>query len=116
MFFPAVAAIITIIGAVGFVISSLVHASGAGNFIFNASAACMVAGPLIFLFYVIVGLFLEFLSINRIPDVRITAGGPSPDVPAALPSQAAFDDWVPEGLLREHKGPLNRSTGRAAKI
>jgi hypothetical protein len=116
MFFPAVAAIITIIGTVGFVISSLVHASGAGNFIFNASAVCMVVGPLIFLFYVVIGLFLEFLSINRVPDIGIAASGASRAVPAAFPATAAFDDWVPEGLLREHKGPMNRSTGRATRI
>jgi hypothetical protein len=116
MFFPAIAAIVTLVGAAGFVLSSLVHASAAGNFIFNASAFCMVAGPLIFLCYVFIGLCLEFININRIPEVRRAARGPSPDDPVAQPGHAAFDDWIPEGLLREHKGPLNRSTGRASKI
>ena len=114
MFFPAVAAIITLVGAAGFVISSLVHASAAANFIFNASAFCMVAGPLIFLCYVVIGLWLEFVSVNRIPAVRRVARGPSPDL--AQPGPAAMDEWIPEGLLREHKGPLNRSTGRASRI
>jgi hypothetical protein len=116
MFFPALAAIVTLVGGLGFLISSLAHASGAGDFIFNASAAFMVAGPLIFLGYVFIGLCLEFINLDRPPEVQRTAGVPLVEPAVAGPGPAVFEDWIPEGLLREHKGPLNRRTGRASKI
>lgn len=109
MFFPIIAAGVTIVGVVGLVISSLAHASSAADLLFNAAAICIVVGPLIFFGYVIIGLFIEFMSINKKPDVRIAARGPSPEVPLGL---VASHEWIPEGLLRERKGPLDPSTGR----
>jgi hypothetical protein len=116
MFFPIIAAMVTLVGAVGLVISSLVSASGAGDLVFNAAAICIVVGPLIFFSYVMIGLCLEFASSNQKPEVKIAALGPSPDPLVAPLSYAAFDERLPEGLRRERKGPLNPSTGRASKI
>jgi hypothetical protein len=118
MFFPIIAAIITLVGAVGFVISSLVngHASAAGGLVFNAAAICTVVGPLIFFSYVIIGLCIEFAITNQKPEVRVAVRGPPLDVPTAPLSPVAVDEGLPEGLRRERKGPLNPSTGRAEKI
>jgi hypothetical protein len=118
MFFPIIAAIITLVGVVGFVISSLVngHASAAGDLVFNAATICIVAGPLIFFSYGIIGLCIEFASINQKHEVKIAAAGPSLDRPAAPLGHVAFDEGLPEGLQRERKGPLNPHTGRANKI
>ena len=113
MFFPTLAAIVTLVGVIGFVISSLLHASGAGDFLFNAAAICITIGPLIFFCYVIIGLCLEFASITRKTEVRIAAHVPPVNVPVGMPSHF---DWMPEGMRRERKGPLSPSTGRANKI
>jgi len=110
---------VTLVGVVGLVISSLVHASAAGELVFNAAAVCLIVGPLIFLFYVVTGLcmeFIEFASTERKPEVRISARGASLDLPLAPLSHVAFVEGLPEGLRRERKGPLNPSTGRANKI
>ncbi len=119
MFFPIIAGIVTLVGVFSLVISSLVHATAAGNLIFNAAAVCLIAGPLTFFFYVIIGLcieFIEFARTDRKPEVRISTRGPSLDVTVAPLSHVAFDERLPEGLRRERKGPLNTSTGRANKI
>jgi hypothetical protein len=119
MFVPIIAGIVTVVGVVSLVISSLVHASAASDLAFNAAAVCLVGGPLIFLFYVIIGLcieFIEFASTNQKPEIRISARVPSLDLPLAPLSHVAFDEGLPEGLRRERKGPLNPSTGRANKI
>jgi hypothetical protein len=50
MFVPIIAGIVTLVGVVALVISSLVHASAAGDLVFNAAAVCLIVGPLIFLF------------------------------------------------------------------
>jgi len=114
MFFPMLAAIVTLVGVIGFVISSLLHASGAGDFLFNAAAICLVTGPIVFFSYVIIGLYLEFKSINRKPEVTTV---PRP-VSSPMPSlgEAKSDQWIPEGLRRERKGPLGRIVGRAVNI
>jgi len=109
MFFPAVAVIITFIGAAGLVISSLFRV---GDFVFNASAVCLVAGPLVFFSYVVIGLYLEFLGTGQ--KVRATISRSHPLQAAA--SSVAFDQWTPEGLERERLGPLNRRSGRAKQI
>ena len=116
MFFPIIAAMVTLAGGVGLVISSLVHASAAADAVFNAAAICMVVGPLIFFSYVMIGLCIEFASTNQKPEVKTAARGPSLAVPAASPAHVAFDEDLPEGLRRERKGPLNPSTGRASRI
>ena len=107
---------ITLVGAVGFVISSLVSASAAGDPVFNSAAICIIVGPLVFFSYVIIGLCMEFASTDPKPEVRITMRGPSLVVPEAALSYAAVAESLPEGLRRERKGPLNPSTGRATKI
>jgi hypothetical protein len=116
MFFPIFAAMITLVGAVGFAISSLVSASAAGDPVFNSAAICMIVGPLIFFSYVIIGLCLEFASTDPKPEVRIAMRDPSLMVPEAALSHAAFAEVLPEGLRRERKGPLNPRTGRGDKI
>ena len=115
MFFPIIAAMVTLAGGVGLVISSLVYASAGADAVFNAAAICMVVGPLIFFSYVMIGLCIEFASTNQKPEAKIAARGPSLAVPAASPAHA-FDEDLPEGLRRERKGPLNPSTGRASRI
>jgi hypothetical protein len=112
LFFPTIAAAITTIGLVGFVVSSLIYSSTAGDLIFNAAAVCMAAGPLIFFSYVVVGLCIEFVRVNRKSDVSIAARAPSRDPLEVRLSHIASQVWVPEGLLRERKGPLNPATGR----
>jgi len=109
MFFPAVAVIITAMGAAGLVLSSLVRV---GDFVFNASAVCLVAGPLVFFSYVIIGLYLEFLSTGQKPRAITVRSRPL----QAAASSVAFDEWTPEGLKRERLGPLNRRSGRAKQI
>ena len=119
MVIPIIAALVTALGAGGLVLSSLIHASSVSDVIFNAASVCLVTGPLIFFAYVIFGLWMEFLEFSsggQKPDVRIVAHTPSPDVVAAVFSQAAYYDGLPEGLRRERKGPLNPSTGRASRI
>jgi hypothetical protein len=112
MFFSVVAAIVFLIGAGGLVLSSLAPIVGDG--FFNFAAACLLAGPLIFFFYVIVGLWLEFIDANRPDVVSVVASAPS-SYASALPDQFAYEQ-LPEGLQRERKGPLNRSSGRATRI
>jgi ABC-type multidrug transport system fused ATPase/permease subunit len=107
-FFPTFAAAITALGVGALVVSSLAHASAAGDWFFNVAAICMVAGPLIFFTHVIAGLWLEFASINRTFEIRRTIFA-QPLAPALWP---ALDQSIPEGLRRERKGPLNPSTGR----
>ena len=63
MFIPIVAAIVFLVGAGGLVLSSL--APIVGDSFFNFAAVCLVAGPLIFFFYVIIGLCMEFIRANR---------------------------------------------------
>ena len=114
MFIPIVAAIVTVVGAGGIVLSSLAHASAAGDAIFNVASVCLVVGPLIFFAYVIIGLCMEFLSTNRV-GAGIVALGSSSGVRAPPLSQAAYDEGLPEGLRRERMGPMNPSNGRAKR-
>ncbi len=73
MFIPIVAAIVFLVGAGGLVLSSLAPIVGDG--VFNFAAVCLVAGPLIFFFYVMIGLCLEFVAVNRPAVVSIIALG-----------------------------------------
>ena len=115
MFFSTIAAIITVSGVFGLVASSLVYGSVASDFLFNAAAACTVAGPLIFFIYVVIGLCQEFANLNQSESII--------DLPRVIfePRLASIsppnvERWIPEGLRRERKGPLNRDTGRADRI
>ncbi len=110
MFIPIVAAIVFLVGAGGLVLSSL--APIVGDSVFNFAAACLVAGPLIFFFYVIIGLCVEFIQANRAPEVGVVAFGSPAYAQAAYPSHFVYDG-LPEGLRRERKGPLNPGSGRA---
>jgi hypothetical protein len=111
MVIPIVAAIVFLIGAGGLVLSSLAPIVGDG--FFNFAAVCLMAGPLIFFFYVIFGLFLEFVDASR-PSVGSTIALGQPAYGSASPGEFA-DEQIPEGLRRERKGPLNPSSGRAAR-
>ena len=114
MFIPIVAAIVTLLGAAGLVLSSLAPAL-VGDGIFNFSAVCLVAGPVMFFCYVMIGLYMEFVETNWPSAVRIVAHTRSPYASEAPPGLSAYDA-SPEGLRRERKGPMNPSSGRASKI
>ena len=109
--FPLIAATLTLVGALGLVISSLAHTSAASEPIFNAAAICLVAGPLVFFSYVVSGLWVEFLHFGREPQPVSVA--PTRPFPLATVGNETFSKWIPEGLRRQPKGPLGRSTGRA---
>ena len=113
MFIPIVAATVFLIGAGGLVLSSL--APIVGDVFFNFAAACLVTGPLIFYFYVILGLCIEFVKSNQTADVSVVAFGSPAYAQANYPSHFVYGG-LPEGLLRERKGPLNPSSGRATRI
>jgi len=100
MFFPMTAAIVTLVGAFGLVISAFVNASAA-DFIFNVAGACLIAGPLIFFGYVIIGLGIEFASAMPKSEVRIITHRPSSYVPLTSDIQTVSDEWIPERLRRE---------------
>ena len=114
MFIPIVAAIVTLLGAAGLVLSSLAPVI-VGDGIFNFSAVCLVAGPLIFFFYVMIGLYMEFVDTNWPSEVRLVAHSRSPYASETTPGLFPYDA-PPEGLQRERKGPMNPSSGRATKI
>lgn len=114
MFISIVAVIVTLLGAAGLVLSSLAPAI-VGDGIFNFSAVCLVAGPLIFFSYVMIGLYMEFVDTNWPPEVRIFAHTRSPYASEASPDLLTYDA-LPEGLRRERKGPMNPSSGRANSI
>lgn len=109
--FSLIAATLTLVGALGLVISSLAHTSAASEPIFNAAAICLVAGPLVFFSYVVIGLCVEFVRFDREPEPLSVA--PAPPSPLATVGNEAFGKWIPEGLRRQPKGPLGRNTGRA---
>ena len=100
MFFPIIAAMVTLAGGVGLVISSLVHASVAADVVFDAGGICMVVGPLIFFSYVMIGLCIEFASTNQKPEVKTAARGHSLAVPAVSPADVAFDEDLPRVTTR----------------
>ena len=110
MIIPIFAAAITFVGLGGFALSSLLPASAVNDFFFNVAAVCMVAGPVIFLMYVVIGLFVEFIGTEYKAAVAPAGRAPLHEVPVF------FIDPVPEGLRRMPKGPLNRSTGRATSV
>jgi len=113
MFAPIIAAIITLVGLVGFVTSGLVgNPTGEDGLIFYAGF--LAGGPLIFVGYVIVGLCKDFASTNQIPEGRVAVRVTNATWPR---STGAFGyEGLPEGLRRERKGPLDPGTGRANKI
>lgn len=100
------AAFLTVAGACGFGISSLIFPSGAAGPVFVAAALCTTAGPLLFFCTVMIQVMLEYWESGH-PMVRFagsTATGPQMAPPP--------DDWTPEGLLREPKGPMSPLRGR----
>jgi len=104
------AALLTLAGAGTFVTSSLFYGYFFSDFLFDAGVICFSLGPLIFLAYVLVGLWLEFYVINDVPAaVTVSPARYAPETPLYSLGLAG----LPEGLRRERKGPLNRGTGRA---
>jgi len=115
MFFSTIAAIITVNGVFGLVASSLVYGSVATDFFFNAAAACTVAGPLIFFIYVVIGLCQEFANLTQKSEsIDLSRVIFEPRLASISPQ--IVERWIPEGLRRERKGPLNRDTGRGDEI
>jgi hypothetical protein len=112
--FPLIAAVLTLVGALGLVISSLAHTSAVSEPIFNAAAVCLVAGPLVFFSYVVIGLCVEFMHFDREPEPGRVAS--TPPSPLATIDNEAIDRWIPEGLRRKPKGPLGRISGRATSF
>ena len=80
MFIPIVAAIVFLVGAGGLVLSSL--APIVGDSFFNFASFCLLAGPLIFFFYVIIGLCIEFIKSASLRLVHRPT--PRPLTPAIL--------------------------------
>ena len=111
MFISIVAAIVTMLGAGGLVLSSLAPIVGDG--FFNFAAACLVAGPLIFFFFVIFVLVLEFMQTSQPSGASTKALRQAAYAPAS--TIHFVYEQIPEGLRRERKGPLNPSSGRAIK-
>jgi hypothetical protein len=111
--FSLIAATLTLVGALGLVISSLAHTSAASEPIFNAAAICLVAGPLVFFSYVVIGLCVEFVHFDQEPEpVRVASTPP----PLASVDNETIDRWIPEGLRRKPKGPSGRISGRATSL
>lgn len=100
------AAFLTVAGACGFGISSLIFPSGAAGPVFVAAALCTIAGPLLFFCTVMIEVWLEYWASGH-PVVRFAGS-----IPTAGPSSPAADHWTPEGLLREPKGPMSPLRGR----
>ncbi len=80
MLAPKIAVVVTLIGAAGFLLLSLLHASAGNSIIFYAAVVCVLAGPLIFLSYVVIGLYMEFASTSQTPLVKRVARRPASDV------------------------------------
>jgi hypothetical protein len=114
MFVLFLATTITSVGGLALVISSFVRTGS--DSAFNVAAFCLTIGPLIFFSYVIVGLCIEFVSANRKPESARVRIPQSFDAAAACTGNVKLGKWVPEGLRRERKGPLNRVTGRAVSL
>jgi hypothetical protein len=114
MFVLFFATTVTSVGGLALVISSLVRTGS--EFAFNIAAFCLATGPLIFFSYVIVGLCIEFVSADRKPESVTVRLPRSFDAAAASAGNVKLGKWVPEGLRRERKGPLNRATGRAISL
>lgn len=101
-----VAAFLTIAGAAGFGISSLIFPSGAAGPVFVAAALFTVAGPLLFFCTVMIQVMLEYWDSGH-PSVRYAGSAAAMEA-----GPQADDDWTPEGLLRTPKGPLSPLRGR----
>jgi hypothetical protein len=101
------AAFLTVAGAVGFGISSLIFPSGAAGPVFVAAGLFTIAGPLLFFCSVMIQVLVEYWQSEH------PALGYAGPVAAAGPSSPAPDAWMPEGLLREPKGPMSPLRGRA---
>jgi len=113
MLIPIIAAILTLAGAFSLVVSSFVGTGAVGDFFFNAAAICLVAGPVIFFSYVVIGLCMEFIGIDRKPKVATFRRSPLLDSSEAPLINVKFDEWIPEGLRRERRGPLGPIYGRS---
>jgi hypothetical protein len=114
MFVPFLASALTSVGGLALVISSLVRTGS--DSAFNVAAFCLAAGPLIFFSYVVVGLCIEFVRADRKPESVTVRLPHSFDRAVASAGNVELGKWVPEGLRRERKGPLNRVRGRAISL
>ena len=101
-----IAAFLTIAGAAGFGISSLIFPSGAAGPVFVAAGLCTIAGPILFLCTVMMQVMLEYWESGR-PAVHYAGLAAATDVTPQIDA-----DWTPEGLLRTPKGPLSPLRGR----
>jgi len=97
MLVPITAAILTLVGAFSLVVSSFVGTGTVGDFFFS-------------------GLCIEFVAVNRKPEVVAQRRAPSFDSADAPPVSTKRDEWIPEGLRRQRRGPLGPIYGRASKI
>ena len=116
MLIPITAAILTLVGAFSLVVSSLVGTGTVSDFFFSTATFCLIVGPIIFLSYVVIGLCIEFVAVNRKPEMVAQRRTPSFDSADAPPVSTKRDEWIPEGLRRQRRGPLGPIYGRASNI
>ena len=116
MLIPITAAILTLVGAFNLVVSSFVGTGTVGDFFFSTATFCLIVGPIIFLSYVVIGLWIEFVAVNRKPEVVAQRRAPSFDSAGAPPVSTKRDEWIPEGLRRQRRGPLSPIYGRGSNI
>lgn len=109
MRFELFSAIVTVAGGFAFAMLSVFSPHPAGDFFFFTSAVVFLAGPVMFLAYVLAMLAVEFFTSDRSAGVGATLASAMPAAAAPV-IQAA---WVPEGLMRSPKGPLSPTKGRA---
>lgn len=114
MFFQLFALGLTVLGAAGFSMLSVLHLGAAADPLFYTAAACFALGPLTFLAYVGLTLLIEFLHSEGVV-------GPRYAQLSSVSARAAFPPyrpaaWVPEGLRHPRQGALSRSRGRAHAV
>ena len=109
MLFGLITAVITALGGIAFALLSLFSPSPAGDFFFFTSAVVFLAGPMMFLGYVLLALLAEFWSLH----VAAASGASYAFAAPASEETVVQAAWTPEGLLRTPKGPLSPSRGRS---
>ncbi|HXD46771.1 MAG TPA: hypothetical protein VN655_16715 [Pseudolabrys sp.] len=111
MRFELLSAGVTVAGGLAFALLSMFSPHPAGDFFFFTSAVVFLAGPVMFLAYVLAVLAVEFFSLQA----RAGAAGAG-SLAIAMPAPAGPvipAAWVPEGLLRTPNGPMSPTSGRA---
>ena len=115
MSIPIFAILLALAGGASFVLSSIFYNFFFSDFFLNVGIICFIIGPLIFLAYVVIGLCLEFYSVNQVALSGTAVITPARYAPEGLLYSPELVS-LPEGLRRDRRGPLNRSMGRRTDI